>query len=185
MAATVRQLTTPSGTIVRIPYVHIRLSDSDAATKLIWDCRRWTGFFESALNKDRTLQEPMVRAHMLAALVTGEGEVHVAELPGVGVVGIAVWFGPGHVYLDSDAQRNAGHNQVVKKLPTELQKWWKQFLSEYGTLTDRVLGPGVKLGGYHLQLIGVSPAHQRKGPYNRRPMHGGDYWRKQRGFDAA
>ena len=41
--------------------------------------------------------------------------------------------------------------------------FFEQFLDSYGVLTDRVLGPGVKVGAYHLQLIGVSPSHQRKG----------------------
>ena len=48
-------------------------------------------FFGGALGNDRILQEPMIRAHLAAALVPGEGEVHVAELPDAGVVGVAVW----------------------------------------------------------------------------------------------
>ncbi|PIL35482.1 hypothetical protein GSI_02210 [Ganoderma sinense ZZ0214-1] len=142
----------------------ITLSDDelDQYAKLLAESFNYN-FFGSALNKDKALQEPMMRAHMAAALVKGEGEVHVAELPDVGVVGVAVWFGPGHAYLDSDTQRNAGHNQVMEKLPVELQEWWTQFLDQYAKLTDRVLGPGVKTGGYHLQLIGVSPAHRLKG----------------------
>lgn len=38
-----------------------------------------------------------------------------------------------------------------------------QFLNQYDELVEGSLGPGVKLSGYHLQVIGVSPAHQRKG----------------------
>lgn len=38
-----------------------------------------------------------------------------------------------------------------------------QFLNQYDELVEGSLGPGVKLAGYHLQVIGVSPAHQRKG----------------------
>ncbi|TBU21158.1 hypothetical protein BD311DRAFT_870011 [Dichomitus squalens] len=121
------------------------------------------GFFGSALNNHKTLQEPIMSAHMNAALLENVGEVDIAELPEVGVVGVAVWFHPGHEYLDSEAQLNAGHNQVMARLPVELQNWWKEFLETYGKLTDRVLGHGVKLGAYHLQLIGVSPVHQRKG----------------------
>lgn len=39
-----------------------------------------------------------MHAHMAAALVKGEGEVHVAELPGEGVVGVAVWYAA-YVYI--------------------------------------------------------------------------------------
>ncbi|KAM5531780.1 hypothetical protein V8D89_014550 [Ganoderma adspersum] len=141
MAATVRQVSAPSD------------DQLDQYAKILAESFNYS-FFGSALNKDKALQEPMMHAHMAAALVKDEGEVHIAELPGVGVVGVAVWFGPGHV---------AGHNQVIEKLPMELQKWWTEFLDKYSKLTDRVLGPGVKLGGYHLQLIGVSPSHQQKG----------------------
>lgn len=61
--------------------------------------------------------------------------------------------------------RSGGHRFVSLTVPNGAQRTHAvhQFLVEYAKLTDRVLGPGVKLGGYHLQLIGVSPAHQRKG----------------------
>ena len=47
-------------------------------------------FFGGALMNNRDLQVPMHRAHVAAAL-TGEGAVTVAEIPGEGVVGVAVW----------------------------------------------------------------------------------------------
>ena len=47
-------------------------------------------FFAGALMNDRELQVPIYRAHIAAAL-TGEGEVHIAEIPGEGVVGVSVW----------------------------------------------------------------------------------------------
>ena len=67
---------------------------------------------------DESLQVPMHRAHVAAAL-TGEGEVHIAETPDEGVVGVAVWcarhqlyyygprsinefrFGPGYKFLST------------------------------------------------------------------------------------
>lgn len=38
-----------------------------------------------------------------------------------------------------------------------------QFLPKYSNQTTSALGEGVKLASWHLQLIGVSPEHQRKG----------------------
>ena len=38
-----------------------------------------------------------------------------------------------------------------------------QFLSQYDELVERSHGSGVKLGGYHLQVIGILPEHQKKG----------------------
>ena len=48
-------------------------------------------FFAGALMNDDTLQVPMHHAHVAAAL-TGEGEVHIVEIEGEGVVGVSVWF---------------------------------------------------------------------------------------------
>ncbi|KAI0326405.1 hypothetical protein GY45DRAFT_1373960 [Cubamyces sp. BRFM 1775] len=138
-------------------------ADLDKYTKLLAEAFHYQ-FFGGALGNDRSLQEPMIRAHIAAALVPGEGEVHVAELPDVGVVGVAVWFGPGQKFLVTDAQRNAGWNQLMERLPDQYRDWWSKFLADYDTLVEKSLGGAeVKLGGYHLQLIGVAPEHQRKG----------------------
>ncbi|KAI0359757.1 hypothetical protein OH77DRAFT_1517373 [Trametes cingulata] len=120
-------------------------------------------FFGSGLAGDKSLQEPILKAHMTAAIVKGEGEIHVAELPGVGVAGVAVWFGPGHKFLASEEQHKAGWDQVLERLPQQYQEWWDTLLKDYDALAERSLGPGVKLGSYHLQLIGTAPEHQKKG----------------------
>ncbi|KAL1949595.1 hypothetical protein VTO73DRAFT_8476 [Trametes versicolor] len=120
-------------------------------------------YFAGGLGGDKALQEPFLLAHLTAALAAGEGEIHVVALDGVGPVGVALWFGPGHKFLDSDAQRNAGWNEIMGKLESKYRDWWTTFLNQYDELVEGSLGPGVKLAGYHLQVIGVSPAHQRKG----------------------
>ena len=75
----------------------------------------------------------------------------------------------------------------MEKLSPECREWWDivraflarisfepyslgaltaiptQFLSQYDDLVERSHGPGVKLGGYHLQVIGTLPEHQKKG----------------------
>ncbi|RDX57176.1 hypothetical protein OH76DRAFT_1335643 [Lentinus brumalis] len=121
-------------------------------------------FFAFALG-DRDLQEHMHRAHITAALANNEGEVHIAEVPGEGVVGVAVWypFPPGSKFLSTDAQRNAGWNQLMDKLEPRLCDWWTQFLDEYDDMVERALTQGVKLEAYHLQLIGVLPERHRRG----------------------
>ena len=75
----------------------------------------------------------------------------------------------------------AGWEQFMEKLAPEYRNWWTSvsashelelcqliywrtsFLKEYDELVESSHGPGVKLGGYHLQVIGVSPHYQRKG----------------------
>ncbi|KAH9849859.1 hypothetical protein C2E23DRAFT_887840 [Lenzites betulinus] len=120
-------------------------------------------YFSPGLGGDRSLQLPFLIAHLNAALKTGEGEVHVAELPGVGAAGVALWFGPGHKFLATEAQRKQGWDDIMNGLDPKYSGWWDTFLTTYDILVEKSLGPGVKLGGYHLQLIGVSPEHQKKG----------------------
>ena len=48
-------------------------------------------YFDGGLGGDKDLQEPFLRAHLTAALAKGEGEIHVGELPDVGVVGVTIW----------------------------------------------------------------------------------------------
>ncbi|KAI9000440.1 hypothetical protein BD414DRAFT_577 [Trametes punicea] len=119
--------------------------------------------FGGALGNDKSLQEPVMRAHLAAALVEGSGEIHIAELPDVGDVGVALWFCPGHTYLESDAQRNAGWNELMDRLPTQCSDWWATFFKQYDELAENTVGWEVKRGGYHLQLFGVVPEYQRKG----------------------
>ncbi|KAI0776864.1 hypothetical protein BD413DRAFT_231135 [Trametes elegans] len=150
MSVTVRQVS------------NIPESDLDAYTKVLAESFGYQ-FFAGALGNDRELQEPIHRAH-LGAANTGEGEVHIAELPDVGVVGVAVWFGPGKKFLETETQRSAGWDALMARLPEQYRAWWSEtFLKEYDALTDRVLAPGLKRGAYALQLIGVAPAYQRKG----------------------
>ncbi|KAI0749656.1 hypothetical protein C8Q80DRAFT_1163263 [Daedaleopsis nitida] len=120
-------------------------------------------YFAGGLGGDKALQEPFLRAHLTAATTTGEGEIHVAELDGVGVIGVALWFGPGHKFLGTDAQREAGWNQIMEKLSPECRDWWPLFLGQYDELVEKSHGAGVKLGSYHLQVIGTVPEHQKKG----------------------
>ncbi|KAH9945102.1 uncharacterized protein BXZ73DRAFT_73306 [Epithele typhae] len=119
-------------------------------------------FFAGALMNDVSLQVPIHRAHVAAAL-TGEGEVWIAEMPEEGVVGVGVWFGPGFKFLSTDKQREAGWNELMAKLDDTCRDWWPKFLAEYDVLVESVLGAGVKLGAWHLQLIGIKQSCQKKG----------------------
>ncbi|KAJ7910652.1 hypothetical protein B0H13DRAFT_600824 [Mycena leptocephala] len=63
-------------------------------------------YFLHALGGDQSLVEPFLMAHVKATIIGGQ--LFIAELPGTGIVGVALWFGPGQKYLSSDEQRNAG-----------------------------------------------------------------------------
>ncbi|KAI0671831.1 hypothetical protein C8Q78DRAFT_1128996 [Trametes maxima] len=128
---------------------HPSEAELNAYAKLLAEAFHYS-YFGGGLGNDKELQEPFLR-------------IHIATLDDVGPVGVALWFGPGQKFLGSEAQRNAGWNQFMAKLAPQYRDWWTRFLKQYDILVEQSLGPGVKLGGYHLQLIGVSPDHQRKG----------------------
>ncbi|GJE84197.1 acyl-CoA N-acyltransferase [Phanerochaete sordida] len=118
-------------------------------------------FFSEGLDKNRDIIFACIRAHITGGLL--EGEVYVAETTRGVPVGVSVWFGPGHKFLDSKVQQEAGWNQTMEQLPPHLQKWWDDFVGEYNNNAEKFYGEGVKRDSYHLQLIGVHHDHQRRG----------------------
>ena len=54
---------------------------------------------------------------------------------------------------------------VTRSLTTVLltDALYRQFLNEYDELVEKLMGPGVKLGSWHLQLIGVKRSCHNKG----------------------
>lgn len=57
------------------------------------------GYFIGSLGGDRSLVTPFLRAHLNAAVI--DGKIYFAEDPFDGVVGVAIWFGPGQKFLGS------------------------------------------------------------------------------------
>jgi len=106
-----------------------------------------------------------VRAYVLAALV--DGELWVAEDPGEGgrIVGVALWFPPGKLFLASEEQRGvAGMDEIIADLGQEIRRWWTDYFVPAATQqTDMALGRGGKLASYHLQILAVHPAYQNLG----------------------
>ncbi|KZV85725.1 hypothetical protein EXIGLDRAFT_725536 [Exidia glandulosa HHB12029] len=106
----------------------------------------------------------LLKAQVKAALVEPAAELYVAEdEDAVEVAGVAVWFGPGTVWMLTDEQRAAGWNDLYASLDSDLQVWWSDFISAYTDYATFAFGPWVKPGGYHLQVIGVRPGYQRQG----------------------
>lgn len=58
-----------------------------------------TEYFKSSLGVKDEFVRPCARAHLMSGVIGGE--IHVAELPGVGIVGVAMWFRPGQKMLST------------------------------------------------------------------------------------
>ncbi|KAK7001627.1 hypothetical protein R3P38DRAFT_2730455 [Favolaschia claudopus] len=148
MSISVRQLTQPTD------------DETRDATRVLHEAFE-RKYFLPALGGDQSLVEPFLLAHVKATVIGGQ--LYVAELPGTGIVGVALWFGPGQKFLSGNEQRDAGWNQTMNVLDTACQNWWDNFLSLADTVPERLYGPGQQQASYHLQTFGVLPQHQKKG----------------------
>ncbi|EJD46584.1 hypothetical protein AURDEDRAFT_164409 [Auricularia subglabra TFB-10046 SS5] len=113
-------------------------------------------FFGGALGS-KELSRDLLKHHINAALVDPAGEVWAVESDAGDVLGVAVWFGPGSKYLATPEQRQVGWDDLYAQLDGTKQQ------CAYDDLTNEAFGEGVKLGGYHLQVIGVIASAQRQG----------------------
>jgi len=118
-------------------------------------------FCRDALHDDPTLVQALLRAHITTGVYGGE--VYYAESSSGDVLGVAVWFGPNQIFLDTEGQRQAGWSQVMGRLDQKSQDWWTYFVDLYNHSAEKAFGGGAKLAAYHLQMVGVVPGQQRQG----------------------
>ncbi|KAF8193020.1 hypothetical protein BJ912DRAFT_961764 [Pholiota molesta] len=148
MTATIRHIAHPSD------------KDVEICTDVIYEAfnRR---YFLSGLGKNEALVKPCIRAHLMSGVIGGE--IHVAELPDIGIVGVAMWFGPQQKFLSTPEQRAAGWDELMSKVGNTYRQWWDYFLDLLVEMPEKYYGPGVQLDSYHLQLIGIHPEYQKRG----------------------
>ncbi|KAJ7486859.1 hypothetical protein FB451DRAFT_1228202 [Mycena latifolia] len=131
------------------------------ATTALCEAFRWQ-FFTDALDGDASLVPEILGAYLKAGLVGGQ--VYWAENKAGEIVGVSIWFPPGTTALGTPEQRAAGWDPLMAKLSEKCRSWWIYFLELlYDKFVEDALGPGVMLGAYHLQLIGIHPDYQRQG----------------------
>jgi len=75
-----------------------------------------------------------------------------------------VWFGPGQEMFRSEKQCNEGWEPFERMFSPQLKNWWDDVLSPIDdAFVLKSFGPGTKLRGWHLQVIGVLPEYRRQG----------------------
>ncbi|KAH8106608.1 hypothetical protein DFH11DRAFT_1732688 [Phellopilus nigrolimitatus] len=140
--------------------------DVEAATTVLTDAFKDDTFTNFLINGHKSLLADLQRAQVKAALIGGE--VYVAETEADGIIGVAVWFGPGTELLGSEGQAEAGFNQFMADLGSkdpDMPAWWMgYFMPTYDVFMSERLGdPKYKYTGWHLQLFGVLLHYRRRG----------------------
>ncbi|KAF8586972.1 hypothetical protein K439DRAFT_1614657 [Ramaria rubella] len=152
MSPTIRQLIDPTK------------PEIDATVKALSEAFNYA-VYKAELGGDGSLVPVMLKAYVAAAPVGGE--VYVAEVEGKGVVGATVWFAPGQKFLGTEAQHNAGWDQLMQQLDKKYTSWWDyvradptcfgrlltfaQYFPTYDAFCEKHFGAGFKLNAYHLQ----------------------------------
>ncbi|KAJ7460805.1 hypothetical protein FB451DRAFT_1405340 [Mycena latifolia] len=133
------------------------------ATLLTAAFNELTDAFGACITGGNSDLDPMFhRAHMRAGAVGGE--LWVAGFGPTDIAAVAVWFGPGTEFLDTEEQRAAGYNDLQAKFTPELHKWWSEyFIPRYKQWNEACLGEGTYRKSWHLDLLGTSTDHQHKG----------------------
>ncbi|KAJ7609355.1 hypothetical protein DFH06DRAFT_1247246 [Mycena polygramma] len=143
------------------PAVNPTEAEIAKATTVLCEAFKWR-FFTDALDHDPSLVPDILGAYLKAGLVGGQ--VYFAENRSKEIIGVTIWFKPGQKALGTREQRAAGWDQLMAKLSEKCRSWWTYFLRFlYDEFVEGTLGPGVMLGAFHLQLIGIHPDYQRQG----------------------
>ncbi|KAF8520739.1 hypothetical protein BU17DRAFT_46256 [Hysterangium stoloniferum] len=103
------------------------------------------------------LREPLFRAMIGAGAV--EGSFFTVSDSTDNVVSIGIWFKPGKVMMDSEAQQKAGWTEFYNAISPETQDWW---MKEKGSST-MLIALQITKNSWFANLIATHPSHQRKG----------------------
>lgn len=144
----VRQLVSPSD------------AEIDQATQVLTDGFAKDPLVNALVGGDRTLDFKQQRSMITAGLT--DGEVWVASYGDVEYAGVAIWYGPGQEMFGTDEARK-DFNTFFEGLSPTMKEWWMEvFLVNVAEL-EKAFGDNVKLGNWHLHILGVSPKLHGKG----------------------
>ncbi|KZO97684.1 hypothetical protein CALVIDRAFT_562589 [Calocera viscosa TUFC12733] len=94
-----------------------------------------------------------------------DGEIWVAEKEGE-IVGASMWFPPGRGFMGSKEQREAVRlDEYLELLKPGVGEWFTSYLQPAtdSFCADSLGGAEVRAQAQHLQILGVSPAHHKRG----------------------
>ncbi|KAF8521210.1 hypothetical protein BU17DRAFT_88105 [Hysterangium stoloniferum] len=111
---------------------------------------------------NESLQELLFRSMVGAGAV--EGSFFTVSDGADNIVSIGIWFKPGKVMMDSEAQQKAGWTEFYNAISPEAQDWWmKEFYPRHDAALTACMGPNITKNSWFANLIATHPSHQRKG----------------------
>ncbi|KAI0077348.1 hypothetical protein K474DRAFT_1094828 [Panus rudis PR-1116 ss-1] len=119
-------------------------------------------FNRACLGGNWDLLFPFWRGVVGAQQIGGENVVAVTD--DGKFVGLAGWYPPGRMFLETPDQAEDGYSAFVSKLPAEQMEWFMQyFMPKYSEVTTQAFGEGTKKDVWNLQTLCVLPEYQRRG----------------------
>ncbi|KAG1847584.1 hypothetical protein F4604DRAFT_1726134 [Suillus subluteus] len=113
---------------------------------------------------NKSLEGPLFRAMIRACQLAGR--VYIATVIDTGAIaGLALWFPPGKVLWQNDAQRNLGFDQFLESLSPKTREWWINTYSgpALAPFIETALSPHTVESSWYLNCICVDPKCQRQG----------------------
>jgi ribosomal protein S18 acetylase RimI-like enzyme len=152
----------------KIPYklaIVNQLTDSQLDESVMMCIRSYVDSpsIEAMTGGNKSLEGPLFRAMIRACQLAGR--VYIATVIDTGAIaGLALWFPPGQVLWENDAQRNLGFNQFLESLSPKTREWW---INTYGSalapFITTALSPHTVESSWYLNCICVDPKYQRQG----------------------
>jgi len=137
-------------------------ADIERATNVLAACFHEDEFVHIVTAHDPVLYAPFFKSQVVAAAI--DGVIYVAKHMDGSWIGVCVWFGPGQGMFRSERQEKEAWEPFEQMFSPKLKRWWDDLLTPVDdAFVLKSFGPGTKLRGWHLQVIGVLPEYQRRG----------------------
>ncbi|KAG1836221.1 hypothetical protein DFJ58DRAFT_735146 [Suillus subalutaceus] len=123
---------------------------------------------------NKSLEGPLFRAMIRACQLAGR--VYIATVNDTGAIaGLALWFPPGKVLWQNDAQRNLGFNQFLASLSPKTREWWINTYSgpALASFIETALSPHTVESSWYLNCICVDPKYQQSRNRHKPDQNGG------------
>ncbi|KAF8586971.1 hypothetical protein K439DRAFT_1659314 [Ramaria rubella] len=150
MSPTIRQLIDPTGErhLYLFKYAHKPRKiptepEIDATVTVLSEAFNYA-VFKAELGGDGSLVPVMLKAYVAEVETKGIDRNFLAP-------------------FRSEAQHNAGWDELMQRLDKKYTAWWDYYFATYDAGCEKHFGAGFKLNAHHLQVFGVTPDYRKQG----------------------